>query len=142
VFVVKNVNKASVLALIAILLFVFSCGGEAEKERVRIENEIATIKDSINFIHDKLLCKTSNGKFFSLCPDMIDSAKLVPFGYFYVAGPEEFQNPVTGDVKKVPEGFGSAKFDVYKPEYHKLRYLQVSYVSRLDSLQKYLQSLP
>jgi hypothetical protein len=52
VFVVKNVNKASVLAWIAILLFVFSCESKVEKELAMVEKELKKhenklIEDSI-----------------------------------------------------------------------------------------------
>jgi len=42
----KNAFKASILAWLALLFFVFSCGSEAERERARVEREIEVLKDS------------------------------------------------------------------------------------------------
>jgi biopolymer transport protein ExbD len=52
VLVVKNVNKASVLVLIAILLFVFGCEREAGKIRIKIE------PDAI-FVDEEEIAKTT-----------------------------------------------------------------------------------
>jgi hypothetical protein len=51
----KNICKKSIWAWLALLLFVFSCGGEAEKERVRIERELkeqAQIKRTIQIARE------------------------------------------------------------------------------------------
>ena len=50
-FVVRNAGKISILAWVASVLFVFSCGNEAQKERLMVEREIELRKeDSIRWV--------------------------------------------------------------------------------------------
>jgi hypothetical protein len=130
VLVVKNVNKASVLTLIAILLFVFSCGGEAEKKRVRIEREIAVIKDSFRVVRESFHSSHPSRSISE--GDTIDlnnlpaslanggSLLFIPNGKAIVVG-----------LPPVSLGNGSD-----------LLYLNSLYIFRLDSLNRVLRSLP
>ena len=42
----KNVCKISILAWLVLLVFVFSCESEADREKARVEREIEVLKDS------------------------------------------------------------------------------------------------
>ncbi len=134
---VKNVSKICILAWLALLLFVFSCESEAEKERIRVEREIKIIEDSIRIVENTFrIARDSSRNPLPSRPlsngDTVDLDNLptslangggllfIPNGKAIIAG-----------LPPVSSGNGSD-----------LLYLRSLYISRIDSLNHVLRSLP
>lgn len=133
-FVVRNVNKVSVLAWLVILLCVFGCGSKDEKERARVEREIEVLEDSAR-VFAFSLTQYDSLRLSRECPsrDEIDSL------------PSFLMEPGTSRndrVRACMATYLKSFTDKSDPVRDSIYAQRLAFVPRIDSLQRYLRSLP
>jgi hypothetical protein len=113
---------------------VFSCGGEAEKERIRVEREIKTLEDSSDAVSFSL-ARHDSLRLSRECPlpDEVDSL------------PSFLMEPGTSRndrIRACMSAYLKSFTDKSDPFRDSIYAQRLSFVLRLDSLNNVLRSLP